>query len=322
MARPNGRPSHHPRINVIDGTAYHHSALSRIEYVGTGPALSVTDHISLRKLSMNVYSQSSLQDYEDCHLRHHLKYTVRLAWPAVVAEPLQHFEATTQRGADFHHLIHQHYLGVPPVVIERSINDEAVRRWWDAYLQSDYAYHQIEADVYPEMTLQTTLNDARLIAKFDLLIITPEQVLIVDWKTAEKHPTRDHILNRWQTRLYPYIVTEAISELAGREVTPEQVMMVYWFANFPNQPIMISHSSERHSETHQQLQAIISDIESQDLNHIEKTPHLHHCTYCVYRSYCERGITGGDWDGLSDVEDMLTFDEIEIDPASIEDEIF
>lgn len=273
---------------------------------------------------MNVYSQSSLQDYEDCHLRHHLKYTVRLAWPAVVAEPLQHFEATTRRGADFHHLTHQHYLGIPAHVIQRSINDADLQRWWDAYLQSDYAFGAVDGVCHPEITLQTTLDNARLIAKFDLLIITPEKVLIVDWKTAEKHPSRDHLLNRWQTRLYPYIVAQAIEPFANRPVTPEQIQMVYWFANFPHQPITFDHTATRHAETENQLQAIISDIEAQDLNAVQKTANVHHCTYCVYRSYCERGISGGDWEGLGDVEDQIVFADfdLDIDPASIEDQIF
>lgn len=272
---------------------------------------------------MNVYSQSSLQDYEDCHLRHHLKHTVRLAWPAVVAEPLQRFEDTARRGADFHHLIHQHFLGIPAPIIERSIRDHDLKRWWEAYLASDYAYGVIDGDCHPEMTLQTTLDDARVIAKYDLLIVTPEQVTIVDWKTAEKHPARDQLLKRWQTRLYPYIVAEAISDLAGRVVPPEQIKMVYWFANFPDQPITFDHSAERHAETERQLAAIISDIEAQDLNHIEKTPNIRQCTYCVYRSYCERGIGGGDWEDLGDLDDLLTVEaDFMLDPASIEDEVF
>jgi hypothetical protein len=274
---------------------------------------------------MNTYSQSSLQDYEDCHLRHHLKYTVRLAWPAVVAEPHQRFEETTRRGADFHHLIHQHFLGIPAPTIERSVNDPDLKGWWDAYLASDYAYGVVGAggDVYPEITLQTTLDNARLIAKFDLLVITPEHVLIVDWKTAEKYPSRDYLLNRWQTRLYPYIVARAIEPFAGREVPFEQIQMVYWLANFPNQPITFHHSAERHAETERQLQAIISDIESQDLTHIQKTDDTRQCAYCVYRSYCERGIRGGDWEGLGDVESFNSLeDPIEIDFSNIEDEIF
>ena len=60
-----------------------------------------------------VFSQSTLQDYEDCARRFELRYLLDVRWTALETEQALQYEARTLQGQEFHHLIHQHTLGVP-----------------------------------------------------------------------------------------------------------------------------------------------------------------------------------------------------------------
>ncbi len=148
-----------------------------------------------------------------------------------------------------------------------------------------------------------------MVAKFDLLIITPERVLIIDWKTAERPPSRDQLLTRWQTKLYPYVVVQASAELTGEEIPPERVQMVYWFANAPHNPVTFTYSADQHATTHAELNALLPGIASQAT--FDKTLEERRCNYCVYRSLCERGVQAGDMDALPDADDFNA--EVDLD---------
>jgi hypothetical protein len=49
----------------------------------------------------------------------------------------------------------------------------------------------LPAQVYPEIMLQASLDGANFLAKLDLLAVQPgERLVIVDWKTGLKKPSR------------------------------------------------------------------------------------------------------------------------------------
>ena len=58
------------------------------------------------------FSQASLQDYVECRRRFQLRYLVKLAWPAVEAEPVLENERQIQIGGQFHRLIQQYLVGI------------------------------------------------------------------------------------------------------------------------------------------------------------------------------------------------------------------
>ncbi len=78
------------------------------------------------------FSQNNLQDYVECARRFELRHIERLKWPAVEAEPIAERERYMQQGADFHRMIQQHILGIPVDVLSDAVNDDNLRRWWDA----------------------------------------------------------------------------------------------------------------------------------------------------------------------------------------------
>jgi hypothetical protein len=232
------------------------------------------------------FSQGSLQDYVDCPRRFQLRYIQRLAWPAVEAEPPLENERHLQQGAAFHRLVHQHVLGLSPERLSSTITDEDLSRWWHNYLESGLT--DLPTSHYPEVVLSTPVNGHRLVAKYDLIAIDPvlsgacpersrrvegsgqrvdfgelSRAVIVDWKTSRKRPQRKWLAERLQTRVYPYLLVRAGSHLKeGQPFQPEQVEMVYWFANFPDDPERFPYDAAQYDADGAYLASLIDEIKS------------------------------------------------------------
>lgn len=161
-----------------------------------------------------LFSQSNLQDYVDCPRRFYLRYVRRLAWPALQAEPAREHERHLRQGAEFHRLVHQHILGIPPEELSRGVTDVDLSRWWQNYL--DHGPTDLPQSLYPEAVLSAPMGGHRLVAKYDLIAIAPEQRgVILEWKTYWKPHTRPWLAERLQTRVYRYLLIQAGSHLNG-----------------------------------------------------------------------------------------------------------
>ena len=118
------------------------------------------------------FSQSNLQDYVDCPQRFLLRHLLKVAWPALEAEPVVENELAMQRGTQFHSLVQQHLLGIPEDCLTLLAQEEALSRWWQAYLSSIPAV--LKGVRFPETTLSAPLQRYRLLAKYDLLVLLPD----------------------------------------------------------------------------------------------------------------------------------------------------
>jgi hypothetical protein len=258
------------------------------------------------------FSQASLQDYVDCPRRFQLRYVQRVAWPAPEAEPALENERYLQQGAAFHRLVHQHLLGLAPEALSAMVADDDLRRWWRNYLEGGPA--DLPPSRYPEVVLsapvghgrETGPSIARLVAKYDLVAIDPGRwAVIVDWKTSRKRTQRKWLAERLQTRVYPYILVRAGHHLnAGRPFEPEQVEMVYWFANFPGHPERFVYDTAQYEADELYLAALIEKIEEKieglgDAD-LSLTTQERRCRYCPYRSLCRRGVRAGAFDEATD----------------------
>jgi hypothetical protein len=257
------------------------------------------------------FSQASLQDYVDCPRRFQLRYLLRLAWPALEAEPALESERHLQQGAAFHRLVHQHVLGIAPERLSNAVTDADLRRWWHNYLE--HGPGDLPASRYPEVVLSAPAGGYRLVAKYDLVAVDASQRgVIVDWKTSRRQPRRRHLAERLQTRVYPYLLVRAGSHLNdGRPFEPEQVEMVYWFANFPGSPERFSYGAARYEADGAYLAALIGEIESLGDGDFPLTTQERHCRYCIYRSYCDRGARAGAMDEMD--SDMAPEDLSQLD---------
>lgn len=268
-----------------------------------------------------LFSQSNLQDYIECQRRFQLRYIFHQAWPAVEAEPYLENERRMAQGARFHKIIRQFLIGVTENQIRQSIiHDEVLKVWWNDFtkaLKGGTLSILLENtnQHFEELTLSVPIGDFRLIAKYDLLILQPaDKFVIFDWKTSQKHPKRQWLADRIQTHVYPYVLAGAATSLLdGGQIDPEQIEMVYWFANQPDQVERFVYDVKSYQEDGRFLSNLISDISLKVEPIFPLTPNIKLCLYCRYRSLCNRGITAGDLQHLEGEFETDDDEEISID---------
>lgn len=249
------------------------------------------------------FSQSSLHDYEDCARRFQLRYVDKLAWPAVEVEPALENEQYMQQGAAFHRLVQQHILGLPVEQIEKMARGAELQSWWRHYLA--HAPQNLPARKMPEITLSAKIAGYHLIAKYDLLALDDSRAVIVDWKTTRHRPKTQWLTRTLQTRVYRYVLARAGGAfIFGRDYAPEQISMVYWFANAPTEPEILPYSATQFQDDEAFLQRLIREIETQTT--FPKTDNEKLCQFCVYRGLCGRAAHAGT---IGEMVDWLERDE-------------
>lgn len=270
-----------------------------------------------------IFSQSSLQDYTDCRRRFQLRYIERLQWPAIKAEPALENERLMQLGARFHRLIQQYLTGLPHAQLAAAAGEnEHLEQWWRNFTAgvkglphiADHAWERLV--LHPELVLSAALAGQRLLAKYDLVVRTPAGKLVIfDWKTNRSLPKSTSLAERWQTRLYPYLLVRAGALLnEGQAVAPEEVIMVYWFAAFPDQPQSFPYSERKFQRDRTELESLISEILRLQPDQFSKTTFEKRCDFCQYRSLCDRGLSAGN---LNEVDPQDLQADFTLDLASI-----
>ena len=257
-----------------------------------------------QSFQLTTLSQSSLQDYVDCAQRFKLRYLDRLSYPAVETEPTLENEKHQQEGEYFHRLVQQHLIGIPAEQIAKFANTLNLQRWWENFQNStdltglrEALLKQSEGNkdlsgLYPEATLSAPLGNYRLLAKYDLITIQNGKAIIYDWKTYRKRPRNEWLAARMQTRVYQALLVKAGAHLNhGQPFEPEQIEMIYWFADFPNEPARFAYTSAQFKRDWDLLLKLSEEVAT--ASSYPLTEDRQKCLYCTYRSYCERGIRAG-----------------------------
>ncbi|MEP7288407.1 MAG: PD-(D/E)XK nuclease family protein [Chloroflexota bacterium] len=252
-------------------------------------------------------SQSSLQDYAICARRFQLRYLMEQEWPTPAAEPLGDAEQADMLGKRFHRLVERYWLDLP---IERDKIDATLRPWWDAFLQ--HPIPDLPAGIRrAEVRTSAVVHGQRMVATFDLLAYNATgDVMIVDWKTTKRRSSRAWLDRRLQTVIYPLLLIESAPRLIGRVLKPEQVRLVYWFANAPTEIEVFQYSTMRYEQDQQTLAYLIDQLLSTQAAVWPLTNDVKQCRLCQYRSLCNRGSEAGSYDDidtideLGDIEDM------------------
>ena len=248
-----------------------------------------------------VYSANSLQTFVDCQRRFELQYLQNLKWPAVEIEPVLKSEQFLENGRKFHEMIQRDLLGIP--VPEPTAHQEPeLARWWANYTL--YSPASLEGDLLVEKTLVGVVKERLLVATYDLIQQTDDgRILIYDWKTWRKPKPKSWVLNRMQSRIYPYlIVQEGVFSHRGDAIPPDAVEMHYWYADFPTEPTSLVYSSDQFRADREYLEQLVDQIDAMEEGQFELTNNLTRCTYCPFRSYCDRGGVAGSFEESEEVE--------------------
>ncbi len=249
---------------------------------------------------LTTLSQSSLQDYNDCPRRFELRYLQHLAYPAIETEPALENEKHQREGEQFHRLVQQFFIGIPAERVAKTANTENLGRWWDNFISNKdltgLAKRPAGKDLSglrTEVTLSAPLDSFRLIAKYDLIANDGNKFYIYDWKTYRKRPRNEFLSIRLQTRVYRALLAQAGAFLNnGNPISPEQIEMVYWFSNFPNDPARFFYSTDQFKRDWDAITRFSEEINN--ASSFPKTEDSNRCIYCPYRSYCNRGVRAGD----------------------------
>jgi CRISPR/Cas system-associated exonuclease Cas4 (RecB family) len=248
--------------------------------------------------ALTLLSQSSLQDYVDCALRFKLRYLDRLAYPAIESEPALENEKHQREGEYFHRLLQQHLIGISQEYIDKLANTPNLEKWWANWQR--FMTQQEPGNRFPEVTLSAPLGKYRLVAKYDLISVADGRATIYDWKTYRKRPRNEWLSARMQTRVYRAVLVQAGAHLNnGQPFEPEQVEMVYWFADFPDEPARFTYTAAQYQRDWDTLLKLSEEVDS--ASSYPQTDDRQKCTFCTYRSYCERGVIAGDI-GLAEAE--------------------
>ncbi len=235
-----------------------------------------------------VFSQASLQDYADCPRRFQLRYALGIRWPGRDTTDVE-WVYLARLGSAFHQLVHQHTMGLPLEPLSARASDWHLERWWHAYLTASPP-DLPKAVRHSEVHLSTPLGEYRLAARYDLLAIEPGQrAVIVDWKTSERRPMRAWLEARWQTCVYRYVLARAGAEINdGSPFPPEQIELIYWFANFAPQAERFSYTLQQYRADEALLTAATAEIAARTQDTWPLTEEISRCRYCTYQTLCDR----------------------------------
>ncbi|MEB2333873.1 MAG: PD-(D/E)XK nuclease family protein [Anaerolineaceae bacterium] len=243
-------------------------------------------------------SQSSLQDYVDCPRRFQLRYVDRLAYPAIESEPALENEQRQREGEFFHRLVRQYLTGISSERVGKLANAPNLQRWWDNFL-ADPSLQGLKdlGNLHAESALSAPLGNFRLLAKYDLVVMREHKAIIYDWKTYRKRPRNEWLAARMQTRVYRALLVQAGASLNGGDIfEPEQIEMIYWFADFPNDPARFAYTPAQYERDWSALLKLADEIQialQRPQDGFPLTDDEARCLYCPYRSYCERGVYAG-----------------------------
>jgi hypothetical protein len=228
-----------------------------------------------------------MQDFTDCARRFKLRYMDRLSYPAMESEPALENERNQQEGEFFHRLVQQAFLGLDPERLGRLANSSNLARWWENFVE-----HRPSLDGYTihlEYSLSAPLGEMRMVAKYDLVAIRDGNAVIYDWKAYQRRPSNEWLAARWQTRVYPALLSRSGGFLVGAEdIPPENIQMIYWFPDFPAEPAVFQYSRDQYRRDWEALERLAGEIPLAE--DFPQTEDLGKCRFCTYRSYCDRGI--------------------------------
>jgi len=260
------------------------------------------------------FSASNLKDYLDCPRRFELRYLMFLDWPAIQSEPVLEREHFIEEGKAFHHIIYQFLCGIPAEKLTPFIKGNNLSRWWRSFI-SHQSQLLVDGQQMPEFKVVVPFKGFILTGQFDLLVRTPESHFIIyDWKTTSSKPNMHAMRRGIPSRLYPLLVSLTGQEILSKySCNPDEIEMVYWFPDYPENTILLNYSNYQFQEDIEFFKSLLNQIAVTGPGNFLMTPERERCLFCQYRSLCDRGVTSGDWNQNEESATLDADASIEID---------
>lgn len=237
----------------------------------------------LKSLDEFFFSQSALIAYQNCPRKFRYRYLEGLFWPQDWGSNAEQRKAI-EEGRQFHLLAERYYdRGEAP---ERDSMSAELARAFQELVQ--FRPFQASARFWPEHELRVNDGILRLVAKYDLLYITPTgRVIIYDWKTNATPPKTNYWRNHLQTIVYRYVLSRAGGIYSPKGVIrPEDVTMVYWNPRHPHAAEPLNYSMKQMEKDETFLREIINEIKRLDYDHFNATGDQKRCNVCEYCPIC------------------------------------
>ena len=251
------------------------------------------------------FTQSNLQTFDYCRQRFYLRYVRKLIWPAQLVSNQQHVQ-DRDSGVRFHRIIHQYFLGFDPALLQNVAQadpDPRIEAWFITFLSSQMSH--LEGTLYPEILYTTTISGHPLSAKVDLLQLNGGLVKVYDWKTSRQLPKLPTLQKQIQSKVYPLVISRVYGRDAGEKFL-DDLTLIYWEANFPDQTIEIKSTQAEWQKYELEITNSVALIHSLAEGEFVLTPDERKCAWCEYRSYCQRGKTA---QSIEDFQETNLIDE-------------
>lgn len=241
-----------------------------------------------------IFSQHNLQDFVDCPRRFELKYLMRLNWPSPISNPIQQHQQWTDRGTTFHSLAHAFFCGISKDQILSSIRDNYIKNWFINFTEFLDKFNN-SFFWWSEKKFNSKFYGFTFTSIFDAITCLEDgSLLILDWKTSKKIPRKEYMAATIQTILYPCILYSNQAAVEKQVSTPiKQLEMIYWFSEFPDQPIKFEFSQKEIELNTTKLSDLALKISQLKLGEFKLTDDLKKCSFCIFRSLCNRGSIAG-----------------------------
>lgn len=234
-----------------------------------------------KKLEHFLFSQNSINTYRSCPLKFKFKYVDKLNWKQDDEGSRDYYE-NLKLGSDFH-LICERYFSNIPTGIE-FLNNEEFNIWLEKIkrlipIKDDKLY-------LPEYEVRYSLNNFKIQAKFDLVVVDKDSISIWDWKTENRKIEYKDVENRVQTLVYLFLASETIGKIYNLDIDYENIKLSYYQPEYYNEPITITYSNEKHKINKKQLENYIENILNTNYDEEKNIKNIKHCKFCEFNKLC------------------------------------
>lgn len=234
-----------------------------------------------KKLENFLFSQNSINTYRSCPLKFKFKYVDKLNWKQDDEGSRDYYE-NLKLGSDFH-LICERYFSNIPTGIE-FLNNEEFNIWLEKIkrlvpIKDDKLY-------LPEYEVRYSLNNFKIQAKFDLVVVDKDSISIWDWKTENRKIEYKDVENRVQTLVYLFLASETIGKIYNLDIDYENIKLSYYQPEYYNEPITITYSNEKHKINKKQLENYIGNILNTNYDEEKNIKNIKHCKFCEFNKLC------------------------------------